>query len=368
MKTLKFLRTVLTVVTPFLLLSCGGGGTSTPATVTDFCAQYAAAVCQINCGPPMASCVTYQTGVCQTMAADATVGGKRIFNSSNMGDCINKLKSAYGSTNPITPSTQASIDLACNYVFQGKSAVIPTTDTCTTQFDCAGTTNGSIVCDPMQGQCAPKLQKSGGQQCSDVGSVCAQNFYCATSGGVSICTAEGTSSAASACSATAPCDSSSRCANGVCMPLVASHGNCTATADCASGGFCDPFSTPAVCDTGLQFSTNSPSCLCVSEGTGCPAGLGTHWGIGIGAGSTGAGGQGGGSGTAGAGGAGGSAGAAGRTGGTASGAAGAGGTASGAAGAGGTAGGAGAAGAAGAAGGAGGHAGTAGSAGAGGAA
>jgi hypothetical protein len=348
MKTLKFLGA--TVLPLLLFAGCKGGGSSTPTTVTDFCTQYADAVCQINCGPPMTTCVSYQEGVCQTMANQAIVGGKRIFNSNNMGDCIGKIKAAYSGTNPITPSTQASIDLACNYVFQGKLALLTPTDVCTTQFDCAGTTNGSIICDPAQNLCATQLPKSVGQQCSDVGAVCATNSYCATTGAVSVCTASGTASAASTCSATVPCDSSSRCSNGVCMPLVASHGNCTATSDCASGGFCDPFSTPAICDTGLQFATNSPSCLCVSAGTGCPAGIGTHWGIGIGTGPiTGLGGQ---NGQGGAGGA------------AISGAAGA----AGSAGAAGASGAAGAAGSTGAAGAAGGHAGTAGGAGAGGAA
>ena len=312
MKTLKFLGA--TVLPLLLFAGCKGGGSSTPTTVDDFCSQYADAVCQINCGPPMTTCVTFQEGLCHTFQAQATAGGKRIFNASNMGDCIGKIKAAFSSTNPITPSTQASIDLACNYVFQGKLALLTPTDVCSTQFDCAGATNGSIICDPAQHLCATQLPKGVGQQCSDVGSVCATNSYCATTGAVSVCTADGTSAAASACSATVPCDSNSRCSNGICMPLVASHANCSDTSDCASGGFCDPFSSPAVCDTGLTFSTNSPSCLCVSEGMGCPAGLGTHWGVSISTSATGTGGGGGGAAISGAAGSGGAAGATGAAG------------------------------------------------------
>ena len=40
----------------------------------------------------------------------------------------------------------ASINLACQYVFQGTVKLLDAT--CSTQFDCAGTTNGSIICDP----------------------------------------------------------------------------------------------------------------------------------------------------------------------------------------------------------------------------
>ena len=60
MKPLKFLAAA---VLPLLLFAgCKGGGSSTPATVTDFCSQYADAVCQINCGPPMATCTDLPGG------------------------------------------------------------------------------------------------------------------------------------------------------------------------------------------------------------------------------------------------------------------------------------------------------------------
>jgi hypothetical protein len=314
---------------------CKGGGSGGPSTVTDFCSQYADEVCQIatTCAVPMTTCLTYEEGVCQTLATTATSGGKRVYTPGNAGDCLNKLKSAYASTNPITPETQKSIDLACRYVFQGK--VMPLADPCVTQFDCAGTTDGTIICDPVQHLCATATTVAGGKQCNDVGDVCAQNFYCAqTSANVSICTADGTSGAASTCSATLPCDSNSRCATGTCMPLVAAGGACTADSDCASNGYCDPYGPSPQCDSGLAFANHSPSCLCIAEGMSCPGGSGGGGGGGAGGGATGAAGA--------AGGASGAAGTAGAAGGASGSAASAGGT--GGIGTGGAAGGAGAAG------------------------
>ncbi len=111
MKTLKFLGAA---VLPLLMFAgCKGGGSGGPATTDDFCMQYTAAICQIatNCGVPLAHCTAQQMAECETMAASATADGMRVFTPSNVGDCIGKLKAAYGSTNPITPSTMASIDL-----------------------------------------------------------------------------------------------------------------------------------------------------------------------------------------------------------------------------------------------------------------
>ena len=67
-----------------------------------------------------------------------------------MPDCVNRSHAAYSSTNAITPQTLADIDRACNYVFQGNKKLL--TDTCTNQYQCAGKTDGSVVCD--RGFCA----------------------------------------------------------------------------------------------------------------------------------------------------------------------------------------------------------------------
>ena len=335
MKTLKFLGA--TVLPLLLFAGCKGGGSSAPPTTADFCTQYAAAICQIstNCGVPLATCTAHPESVCEALAASATADGMRVFTPGNVSDCINKLHAAYSSTNPITPSTMASIDLACNYVFQGKGVQL--TSSCTTQFDCAGTTNGSIICDANSHLCATSTSAALGAQCGNAGQVCAQDSYCApNASNVLLCTAEGKSG--DACT-TVPCNHSYRCAAGTCTDLVQAAGTCTTNSDCASSApYCNPYTNPPTCGTGLQFAAQSPSCLCVAEGTSCPT-----------VNPTGAGGQGGKAG--GVGGAGGAAG---------SGAAGAAGSA-------GAAGAAGSAGASGAAGAAGGHAGTAGGAGAGGA-
>jgi hypothetical protein len=316
---------------PLVALGCSGGGGGSPQMVSDFCKDYADAVCQIavGCGVTMDTCTAYQTTVCTGLATKATASpSKRVFTPANTGACISKLKSAYGGTSPvITPAVQAGIDLACGYVFQGPG--VKDMDTCTSQFDCAGATNGSIICDETRHLCAQSMTISGTGQCSANGAVCSTNFYCATNtAGVSTCTAAGTatSNPPSPCSATVPCDTNSRCVSGACAALVPAGGACTADSDCANDGYCDAFGGSATCDIGIQFAKGSQQCTCKTSGTGCPS-------------LPGGGGAGGSSGAAGAAGNAGSAGAGGHAGGAGAGAAGA----SGAAGAAGTAGAAGAA-------------------------
>jgi hypothetical protein len=308
-------RALYPLLLPLVALGCKGGGSGSPEMASDFCKQYADAICQIAtaCGISMETCTATQQQQCVMMEPPAT--SKRVFTPANTGNCISKVNAAYGASTPIiTPAVQAGIDLACGYVWQGPGMV--NMDTCTTQFDCAGATNGSIICDQAHHLCATSMTISGTNQCSANGAVCSTNFYCATNtAGISSCTAAGSSTTnpPSPCSATMPCDSNSRCVNGTCMALVATGGACTANSDCATDGYCDPYGGSATCDDGIRFAKGSQQCTCKAADMNCPAppsGTGTG-GMG---GSSGAAGAAGNAGTAGAGGHAGNAGAAGAAG------------------------------------------------------
>jgi len=321
----------------FVSIGCGGGGGGGGTTTSaEFCMQYATDVCGIapSCAIQQSACVSFQLGQCNTFAAAAVAGGVRVFTPGNINDCLNKVKAAYTGTTVITPTMLSDIDRLCNYVWQGKVAQL--TGACTTSYDCAGATDGSIVCDATQHLCASKTTVSGtgtSAQCGAVGAVCAQDSYCAANmAGISICMASAKSG--DVCT-TVPCDHSSRCVNGTCAALGQSGDSCTASSDCmTSAPYCNPFGPSPVCSLGLQFATLSPSCTCIGQGMGCPAGW-TGMGAPSGTASpimTGAAGHSGGGGTGG--GAGGAAGhAAGGAGGGAAGAAGSGAAGSGAAGA-----------------------------------
>jgi hypothetical protein len=280
------------------LVGCGGKGSGGPSTPADFCTQKAEAVCQIattSCSVSPTDCATFQQGLCMASAAQATADGKRTYNATNAQDCINKVKAAFGSSSPITPATMTTFDRACNYAFQGKGVAL--TDTCTTPYDCAGPTDGTIICDASQHLCAKAISVAGGQQCNGVGDVCAQDFYCATNASsVQICTAAATSG--NACSASIPCAHDLRCAGGACSSLIQAGVACSADSDCVSTApYCDLYTTPShKCDSGLQFASGSTSCTCLAVGPACdgnPTGAGGTGGGGSGAagGSTGTGGS-----------------------------------------------------------------------------
>jgi hypothetical protein len=257
----------------FVSIGCGGGGGSSgPATSADFCMQYAQDVCGISasCAITQTACVSYQQGLCNKFAADAIAGGVRVFTPGNTSNCLNKVKSAYTGTGVITPTMLTDIDRACNYVWQGKVAQI--SGACTSSYDCAGATDGSIICDPAQHLCGTKTTVNGANsQCNNVGSVCAQDLYCApNTAGVSVCMAN--AKTGEACTMV-PCDHTSRCLNGVCAALAQSGEACTASSDCVTGApYCNPFGPSPVCSLGLQFATQSPSCLCIGTGASCPTG------------------------------------------------------------------------------------------------
>jgi len=294
---------VAVVLVALAIGGCGGGGSSGPASAPEFCIQYAAAVCQIAtpCGVTPTTCTNFQESQCTASSAQAMADSMRTYNPGNAQDCISKVKAAFGSTGPITPSTLATIDRVCNYVFQGKGVQL--TDTCTTAYDCAGPTDGTIICDANQHLCAKTITVAGTQQCSAVGDVCAQDYYCATNASsVQICTAAAGSG--EACSDSIPCAHALRCAGGACSSLIQAGVACSADSDCVSTApYCDPYITPPKCDSGLLFAAGSNSCNCLAMGPACNGGSPTGNG---GAGGGGTGGAGGSSGAAGTNGTGGS--------------------------------------------------------------
>lgn len=330
MKTFR----ALCAVALFGVLGCGGGGSS-PPTSADFCKQYATAVCGISaaCAITIASCEAHQAAQCNAAAAIDVGGGKRVFQPGNMNNCLNKVKAAYNGTTIITPAKMAEIDLACGYVFQGTGKTL--SGSCANQFECAGATDGSIICDAQLKVCAKKTPVNGGDACNGVGAICAQDFSCVpNTAGVLVCTAD--AKMGESCAAMS-CDHNTRCVNGTCAVLAQSGEACASDADCASTApYCNYYiGTTPKCSAGLQFAAGLASCSCIGQGMGCPTGTTTGAG-----GTTGAAGLAGGAGGRSSTGAAGSAGGAGgRSTGVAGAAGGAGGTSTGAAGAAGGAGG-----------------------------
>jgi hypothetical protein len=313
-------KLVRAAVLTFLVAGCGGGG-GAPVTESDFCLRKAEAECQVTarCASSMSACINQRMGMCTQFAMAAKMG-TRVFTPGNVNACIDKTRSVYAKTSPITPQDLADVDDACNYVFQGTGVV--QVNMCTVKYDC----KDRVICD--KDYCATATTKSSGQPCGNAGEVCATGSYCAdNAAGNKVCTPKAMTG--TACSATVPCLESLRCSNGTCTDRVAANGTCTSNDDCATAApYCDPYA-PNRCTPGLSFATGAPACADFG-GTTTAGTAGT---------SGGAGGA--------AGGAGGSAGGAAGSGGTGGGAAGTGGTGGGAAGTGG-----GAAGSGGAAGGA----------------
>jgi hypothetical protein len=270
----------------FGVVGCGGGGSS-PPTSADFCTQYAKAICGISsaCGITTVSCEMYQAGRCNAAAAVAVSGGKRVFAPGNMNNCLNKVKAAYNGTTLITPAKMAEIDLACNYVFQGTGKLL--SGTCATQYECAGATDGSIICDAQLHVCASKKSVNGGEPCNGVGAVCPQDYSCTpNTAGVLVCTAD--AKTGEPC-ATTSCDHNTRCVAGTCAVLAQSGEACSADADCAATApYCNPYITPGPkCSAGLQFAAGLASCSCIGQGMSCPTGTTTGTG-GAGGGAAGA--------------------------------------------------------------------------------
>jgi hypothetical protein len=266
---------------------CGGGKSSPPPMVSDFCSQRAMAECQVasRCGASlsMAECQTGRASVCMQWAG--SIAAPRVFTPGNIASCVNMAKSVYAKTSPITPTDLSNVDNACNYVFQGMVAMLMP---CTVKYDCAS----NRICD--KGKCGDSVTKNKGDQCSDVGAICATGSFCQmATGGTFSCVAKGGQT--QACDASTPCLETLRCVAAKCTDRAAAGAVCTTSDDCAAAApYCDALAG-GTCDMGLLFAPGSASCTGFVN-SGVTAGTAPATGGGQGGASGGAGGASGGQG------------------------------------------------------------------------
>jgi hypothetical protein len=238
--------------------------TSSPPdqNITEFCADWAKAICQIGNGPcdfDAATCSTYQTGVC-TSFVSGQQGGTRAYSQVNGAACIQALDDVYGGNPASIPvSSLLNVDTICGRVVVGDQQ---TDQTCTTDSDCA--TN--LVCAPTvvggtSEVCAPVTTKQLGDICGDPGDQCEVDSYCAAQGAMQAALCVATPATGAACSATIPCGSTDTCSGEICVAAGGPGTTCSSNDQCASG-YCDLY-PPASCATptnGLTFARGSYDC------------------------------------------------------------------------------------------------------------
>src|SRR5262249_3421159 len=160
--------------------------------------------------------------LCNNAATQATASGARKYTPSNVDACIGALHDAY-SKPPITLSTIQSMNDKCDRIFSGAA---DKGQPCTANADCTN----SRVCSPVvpgstQSICADKTAKNAGDFCSDPGSVCPADTYCAKQmSGAYQCSPA--AQPGQSCSDTIPCVSSQRCKDGICQSRAAPREAC----------------------------------------------------------------------------------------------------------------------------------------------
>jgi hypothetical protein len=230
-------------------------------TVSEFCSDWAKAICQLSNGPcdfVEATCATYQTGVCMNNV-NATLSGTRQYSQPNGKACVDALNAAYGnSPSSISATTLFALNATCSKAVVGNEG---SDMTCTDDTDCTGT----LVCAPLSvgsangSVCAAVTLKDAGDICGDPGDECQGLSYCAPQPmAAPLCVP--TPATGGSCSATIPCGTSDRCVNNVCQARQLSGETCTTNDDCdPSAPYCDTYA-PAACTNVLTFARGSIDC------------------------------------------------------------------------------------------------------------
>jgi hypothetical protein len=230
--------------------------------VASFCAAKAKAECQVSlvCAINASACASYRAGLCIQDAASATASGTRTYDPGNVQPCLDDLNTAYGNTNSkilfAALFGPGSITDKCERVFAG---IAVQDKPCVSDYDCSG----ELICSPAtfgatQDVCAPAVSKNVGDFCSDPGSICPVDAYCANTGAAPEC--QPSAAAGMACSMAPPCVSKERCIGGFCADRATAGQACTTNDDCAPADpYCDP-NASNVCTIGLTFATGASDC------------------------------------------------------------------------------------------------------------
>ncbi len=223
-----------------------------PKNIGAFCAEYAKLECAPTaaiCSRMQAECEPIRKEACEDFVTPLMNGAGRLYRADNAEDCLEQVELTYKKT-LITPADLGAMRDKCERVVEGSGAA---NGTCTVDQDC----RTPLVCD--RGRCGPVRVVAAGGNCANPGERCQPTEFCRAEGGLSVCGARADKGAA--CSATAPCKPTLRCAT-TCVDKAAIAAACSNDEECLSG-YCNPYPPAAggrTCLNGLSFSPFSPSC------------------------------------------------------------------------------------------------------------
>ena len=197
--------------------------------------------------------------------AQAQLSLTRPIRPENIENCLNKTSEAYSGT-IVTPDKVAIMNDACDRVFSGN---IPAGSAlaCQSDYDCAV----GAICD--QAFCVKKTAPGVNGFCSDPGTVCPANQYCALVGTFKKCVPS--KQAGEVCGDGVPCADALRCGSaGMCVAKATINVACGSNADCAvDAPYCDPY-YPTGCSCRPGFSPSPMTSECATFGntlvTGSP--------------------------------------------------------------------------------------------------
>jgi hypothetical protein len=233
----------------------GCGSQSGPLTQTEYCNQYAQAVCagvSPACLLTVPSCTAGRLDQC---TAEAQSNATRDFIPPNAEACLNKVNAVYGKLKQGAVALGAAdiqaMNEVCGNVYRGTGLA---NGLCGIDADCLD----PLICD--KGYCGTARTVAQGAGCANIGETCPQGFYCSGATGIWVCA--GKVGLGGVCDASNPCLENLRCMGGVCAVQLGIGASCTVDQDCDSG-FCEPYAFKCAID--VRFANGSAACIAMGS-------------------------------------------------------------------------------------------------------